>query len=299
MNIYNEKFYFDNKKVRRDYVFSLLSDIHVTNTAPLKLWNVLKEKIKESNPDYIFLPGDIVYTSDDFLDYDNSEILLKLLYDLNNIAPTYISLGNHEFKSGKKSNSSYSVNFLKTIYDKTGATILDSRLEKQTVDLGDITVSGFSPRVEAYYKINYEDWVSMFVEDYNNANLVFSDNKYNILLTHSPDLISNIEVLKELRSKLANIDLILTGHRHDGYIPKWLQHMIFKKTDLGIDVSDGERKRDYIISVVDKCRGVHSVENSNMIVTRGVRKFAHDNLLFNMLDRVSSKDIATIKLKKH
>jgi predicted MPP superfamily phosphohydrolase len=298
MRIHDEKFNLESEKVRRDYIFSLFSDVHITSTASLKLWPSLVDEVKKTSPDYIFVPGDIVYTSDDFLDSNNSKRVIDLFSTLNMVAPTFLSLGNHELKSGRRSTNDYSLQFLKSLEEKTGIKILDSRFKTQSVDLGDIRVWGFCPRVETYYRRNYDSWIDCFIEDYNNAQLEFPSDKYNILLTHSPDIISDPKVLRELREKLVNLDLILSGHRHDGYIPKWIQYLIFKDSDIGIDVSDGERKKDYIISIVDKCRGIHNVMDSNMIVTRGLRKYSHDNVIFGTLDKLSSKDISTIELKR-
>ena len=79
---------------------------------------------------------------------------------------------------------------------------------------------------------------------------------------------------------------------------KIIQKVGIVHDECGFDVSDGKAFFDYIISKTTNCRGEFDVLNAKMIVNRGYRKFSHKSPVFAMLDKVSSRDMATITLKK-
>src|SRR5574344_214733 len=245
MNITNETFKLQSDKIKSDYTFCLLADIHSTKTSSMKLWNELINQIDKMNPNYIFVAGDIGYTADDYFDSEVSKKTRYLFSSLQDIAPVFVSIGNHELKSGRKYTSDESLTEIKSIERDTKITILDSRFDYEMFDLGDIRIGGFCPRVETYYRKYGSNWSRYFIDDYIKTCLEYTTNQYNILLTHSPDTISKIKVLKELRERLVNLDLILCGHKHDGFIPKCIQKACGISEDKGLAISDGYKMRDY------------------------------------------------------
>lgn len=293
--IHNEKFTISSDKLDRDYTICSLADIHNNSWANFELWDSLIEEIYNINPDLILISGDLTYNSDDFYVPKNDRMLRYLFSNLDSIANTFLCLGNHELKCGKKYNSSDSIEYLKLLDRTSGVHILDKRVGEEYADLGNIRIGGFCPRSEAYYKSREKEWKNYFIEDYMQSLLDFTSKQFNILLTHSPDTISEKEVLSVLRDRLKYLDLILCGHKHDGYVPKMFQCYL---KDEGIDVSDGKTVFDYIVSKTSKCRGEFDVLNAKMIVNRGYRKFSHTNPLFGLLDKVSPRDMATITLNK-
>lgn len=293
--IHNEKFTISSDKLDRDYTICSLADIHNNKWASFELWDKLIEEVDKQKPDFILVSGDLTYTADDFY-VPTNDIMLRYLFDnLDNIAETFICLGNHELKSGKKHSVLDSIKYLKSLNMTTGVHILDRRVGNEYIDIGNIRISGFCPRSEAYYKSKESMWEQYFIEDYMKSLLEFTDKQFNILLTHSPDTISKKEVLSFLRDRLKELDLIVCGHKHDGYMPKIIQSSL---NDTGIDVSDGKNFLYYKVSKTNKCRGEFDVLNAKMIVNRGYRKFSHTSPVFGMLDKVSSRDMATITLKK-
>lgn len=293
--IHNEKFTISSDKLDRDYTICSLADIHNNKWASFELWDKLIEEVDKQKPDFILVSGDLTYTADDFY-VPTNDIMLRYLFDnLDNIAETFICLGNHELKSGKKHSVLDSIKYLKSLNMTTGIHILDRRVGNEYIDIGNIRIGGFCPRSEAYYKSKESMWEQYFIEDYMKSLLEFTDKQFNILLTHSPDTISKKEVLSFLRDRLKELDLIVCGHKHDGYMPKIIQSSL---NDTGIDVSDGKNFLYYKVSKTNKCRGEFDVLNAKMIVNRGYRKFSHTSPVFGMLDKVSSRDMATITLKK-
>lgn len=296
--IHNERFTVSSNKLKRDYKICSLADIHNNSWANFELWDNLIDEVDKESPDYIFISGDFVYNSDDFYVSKNDRMLRYFLRSLSEIAETFICLGNHELKSGRRFNKDDAIQYLKILDKIMDVYILDRRVGTEYVDIDEFRIGGFCPRSETYYKSCESEWNKYFIEDYLDSLIEFTKDKFNILLTHSPDTISQKEVLIALRDKLKEVDLILCGHKHDGYIPKIIQRSGIVCGDVGIDVSDGKNVFDYIVSRTSKCRGEFDVLNAKMIVNRGYRKFSHKSPVFAMLDKVSSRDMATITLKK-
>lgn len=295
--INNERFKIESEKLDRDYTICSLADLHNNSRASFELWDNLLCSVDGENPDLILISGDLTYNSDDFYVAKNDRMLRYLFCGLNEIADVFICLGNHDLKPGRKFKTIDSIEYLRGIEKSCGVHILDKRFNDEYVDYGNIRLAGFCPRTYAYFKSRQELWDKFFIEDYLESLLEFNQNQFNILLTHSPDTISNKKVLIELRDKLKDLDLILCGHKHDGYIPKFMQKFC-PDDDIGIDISDGKNVFEYIISRTDKCRGEFDVLNAKMFVNRGYRKFSHNSLFFAFLDNISSRDISTISLKK-
>ena len=296
--INNERFVVSSDKLKRDYKICSLADIHNNSWASFDLWDNLIAEVYKESPDYIFISGDFVYNSDDFFVPNNDKMFRYLLRNLSEIAQTFMCLGNHELKSGRKFNNDDAIQYLRMLDRTMDIHVLDKRIGKEFIDIDDIRIGGFCPRNETYYKSCENMWNNYFIEDYLNSLIEFTKDKFNILLTHSPDTISQKEVLIALRDKIKELDLILCGHKHDGYIPKTIQKVGIVHDDFGFDVSDGKVVFDYIISKTTNCRGEFDVLNAKMIVNRGYRKFSHKSPVFAMLDKVSSRDMATITLKK-
>lgn len=140
--------------------------------------------VKDANPDYIFLTGDIVDRIK--TDVGKSESFLK---KVSEIAPCYLVWGNHD-----KSVPQEEFNRLKSSAESYGITILDGttiRLQK-----GDefISLTG------NYYYYDYPP----------------CDADFNIWLNHFPE---NFELIAEQTKKDGNqMDLMFSGHAHGGLI---------------------------------------------------------------------------------
>lgn len=81
----------------------------------------LIELVKEQNPDLVLITGDIVNS-----DEANTDIAINLIAALCDIAPVYVSVGNHEVEY----QNNYKTDLLQ-LYKKAGAIVLD----KQYVDI--------------------------------------------------------------------------------------------------------------------------------------------------------------------
>lgn len=310
MKIYNEKISLSSDLINKDYTFSLLADIHNTKYTSLRLWNKLIEEIRKIKPEIIFIPGDLIYTADDLLDETTKEKLKYLLYNLSNIAPVYISLGNHDFKDGKKLKFNNTITYFKSLENDNLYF-----LNNESIDFNkEIDIIGFSPRYEAYYPSHKQNWNKYFIEDLLKSNIKYNKNKYVILLTHSPLVIKDIadtiddlliktknenelKKLEEVKKILSHINIVLCGHMHDGLIPKYVRKIGLFKGDKGLMAIEGESLRN-TFGKVRYCRGIHNVLNAKMVITKGVNKWCQPNLVFSTIGRLVAKDITTINLTK-
>lgn len=293
MRIFNEVVIIPTSKINKDYNICLFADIHCNKCAGYKLWDALIKTTKQQEPDYIVIPGDLIYNADDILDKKNIEKMEYLFVNLSLIAPLYISLGNHDLKKGKTAKPQDTLKFLKSLESLGDIHILNN----ESIDLGEITITGFSPRYESYY-VKYKDkWLDFFIEDLLNSNFSFHDDKYNIFLTHSPEIISDGKLLSiSNKNLLQYLDLILCGHMHNGLVPRWMEKLKIIKKDGGIAFSEGDSFKEIRARIIKKCRGTFDVSNAKMVVTRGIRK--EPDPQFSLLDKISAKDMTTIKLIK-
>ena len=96
----------------------------------------LIEKVAKQQPDLIVLTGDLLNSHE-----EDTSIALDLVRKLSNLAPTYVSYGNHELQ--------YEQDFdcdLDAAFEETGAALLDFAYE-------DIEVNGEMIRIGGLYGI--------------------------------------------------------------------------------------------------------------------------------------------------
>lgn len=183
---------------------ALLSDFHNTDPAPIL------SSLSLRRPELICVCGDIVYGSRPEGDASPLHVQKNVLPFLSScaaIAPTFLSLGNHEWMLDDED--------IREI-EKTGVTVLDnSWVEKDGVIIGGLT-SGY---VTDYRRFRDSAGRERYPRKDNTST---SDHKpdtawldsyssvpgYHLLLSHHP------EIWPEIKSK--NIELVLSGHAHGG-----------------------------------------------------------------------------------
>ena len=179
-----ENITFKNKDIPESFdgaKIVLLSDYHNQGE---NFGDRVTEIIKDANPDYIFLTGDIVDRIK--TDVGKSESFLK---KVSEIAPCYLVWGNHD-----KSVPQEEFNRLKSSAESYGITILEGTTVR--IQRGDefISLTG------NYYYYDYPP----------------CDADFNIWLNHFPE---NFELIAEQTKKDGNqMDLMFSGHAHGGLI---------------------------------------------------------------------------------
>lgn len=154
--------------------------------------------VKEQNPDFIAVCGDMVNRGDP--DTTKMKDVLKKLAD---IAPTYCCLGNHERDNAAEFGTDF-----KSEIDSTGAVLLDDEYIKFTKNGKSVLIGGMSdyPYYEFYTPEDDVPSRTLWEEFAEKAK----DN-FTILLHHQPEYIAE-------DAKKTDIDLIVCGHTHGGQI---------------------------------------------------------------------------------
>lgn len=184
----------NSDKVNSQVRFVFISDLHCKEYGEKNA--DLVAKIKEQNPNFIAVGGDMVnkYSSDE-------HVMRELLPQLAEIAPTYCVLGNHELALKDE------IDFKKDI-DSTGAKLLENEMVTLNINGEKILLGGLSDF--PYYEFNAPDYDTperYFWDDFKES----SKDCYSILLHHQPEYISN-------HVEDAKIDLLMCGHTHGGII---------------------------------------------------------------------------------
>lgn len=93
---YDTRYRFYNAAIKRPLTFFLISDIHFAPKVTNETLDNLIKVAKTKQPDYILIPGDLVDYLDTIDAKPDRQRLLSWLERLGKIAPTIISLGNHD-----------------------------------------------------------------------------------------------------------------------------------------------------------------------------------------------------------
>lgn len=197
-----------NKKI------CLLTDIHYDLKYDLTIFDKIIESIKINKPDYICIVGDTI---------DNAAIinqdltpLINFIKKLASISQVIITRGNHETKKEKYNTLDWFLNLnrIENVY-----FLNNKNLIRGDICFIDINLSN------NYFK---KEKVNVFIKEFNEKTNI-KPIYYNVLLCHSP-----YNVLREQTiiscPNISKVNLILSGHMHNGLVPKWLD----KKSNIGL-----------------------------------------------------------------
>lgn len=244
-----------------------ISDIHYTYKYKNKRLEIIKEKILTIKPNYICITGDLI-DEYNITKEKEFEYFTNWLLELSKIAKVIISVGNHEYV--KKENNKYikndDIKWLKKLKNNN-LIVLDNEIYIEN----NITFLGFNPDYK-YYKDkgnNPNKAITKINDLLNNEK-----SNYNILLLHTPLLITRNENYKNIK-QLDKIDLILCGHTHGGMMPS------FFPGNFGI--ISPERKL-----FPKKVRGKIKIKKTTMIISSGIIKLSRKSKITFLNDIYSS-----------
>ena len=249
MKIINKKYNIDsnlNKKIVH------ISDLHYLNKNDIQRLNCLLDNIKNINPDFICITGDIIDKSK----VCDEEIFFDWLKRLSKITKVIISIGNHEFYIDKH-NKVFGLN--KEILNKISIINNVYLLDNRNIIIDNINFIGITIPIN-YYN-NEKKYLNSFKNDLNNLKTI--QDKYNILLCHSPISICNKDILKS-----SNIDLVLCGHMHGGIVPRFLRPLFRKRGIIS------PNKKLFPSNVYGKLK----IENTTIIITSGIKVIPYKNI---------------------
>ena len=157
-----------------------------------KPYDKLVKEIRANDVDLIFMTGDIVYAHDDHI-----VRAFDMLAEFVSIAPTYMSLGNHEGGA---------VPLVRSKCKEIGVKLLEEEfVEFEGILIGGLT-SGYIADNEG---LEENHWKKTPEPDIDWLKKFGSLKGYKVLLNHHPEYYP--EYIKNL-----NIDLVLSGHAHGG-----------------------------------------------------------------------------------
>ena len=264
----------------------LLSDIHIGKNFNNKYSNkviTLLEKYLETkeNIDSIVIPGDHVNGARSYLNNEYMSLFKYLLEMFSQKSPVILSRGNHDLWNENDD--------ITRIYKDLEKIPNVYPLDNEQLKIEGINYTGFSPRFEAYQVMKKRSVVNnMFVEDYLNEHFNYDVSNLNIDLIHDPSHIASMESLNRLKEDLSKINLIVSGHMHNGYIPDNIEYLLSDRlSDMGFSESP------YTGFKTDMCRGAYFLgKNSKGTV---ILPNKHDKRIINGLDK---KDRALLVVTK-
>lgn len=181
----------ESDKVDGAFKIIAMSDLHSWEFGEKN--SELIEAVRQEQPDMIVMVGDMVNKDDSIL-----AVIRNLCSKLNQIAPVYYSMGNHE---GTMMNGRVDSIAIDRVLREDGVHVLYNQVEALETEGGkSILAAGISTS-----EVNYDKWSKKNLEEFWNSS------DYKILLSHSPTLY--YEKLKD-----AEFDLAFAGHFHGGLI---------------------------------------------------------------------------------
>ena len=223
----DEKFYKINNKFNKR--IAVIADIHYSSIFKIKTFDKIIESIKKNKPHFICIPGDII---DDSLVLKDKNIvkLINFFKTLTTIAPVIISVGNHDFTYEAKKKIVYSgiINLKKLLSKIDNLYFLDNDIIK----LENINFIGLTNSFNYYYGKNHES-DKVFIDELNLTfyNKILKQD-YNVLLCHTPLNIMKPNVIEKC-DLIGRLDLIISGHTHNGMIPKYVDKIKGNKGLIG------------------------------------------------------------------
>lgn len=250
----------------------LLSDIHYYTKEEAKTLNIIYDKLKTLKFNYICLSGDIL---DRAYTYDNV-LLINWFIKISKLAPVIIALGNHDLLYKKPNIPGCDEVFWKKVAKLDNVFLL----RNNSICIDNINFIGIEMNQDYYYT-HYEPDEPL-IKHINNCFDNVDSNFYNVILYHSPIVISKNEVLNKIKIS-KNLDLILCGHTHGGITPEFLKPILRGR---GIISPQSTFLFKYAY-------GHFKVNKTDIIVSSGVTKASFYNK-FHALNPLFSKEITVI-----
>lgn len=260
-----------------------ISDIHYTKDFDLNLQKNIIRNMKEFGPDYICITGDIIDYSSILDDKEISKNLLIFLESLSSISKVFIVLGSHDLESKNKEFNSYMKKWKELLKGEENIYLLDN--EKYS-DFR-VNIIGITLPYNYYNNKPYENPRILNLE----LNKYTLDDKYSILLIHSPRRIFTKEVINN--ELLMHLDLVLSGHMHNGLMPKFLNKLPGSRGLISPSKSFFPK---YARGTITKKINNHECK---LIITGGILKVTpHMPFYTKMLKGMYNSEIELIEIRK-
>ena len=193
---------------------AVFSDIHYTENYPIKRLKVIEESLRANHPDYICIIGDLIDQGDVLENSQCRDYFYDWLRRLSLIAPIMIALGNHDMGIY---HSKWYHHYPKEIIEEIGSMPNIYVLNNRSIIKESILFLGYTLPF-SYYDIDNKENVEPYIDDIDTQfKNIMQNNKFSILLCHTPIYVTNDMVCKT--NVLKSCQLILSGHMHNGIVP--------------------------------------------------------------------------------
>ena len=203
----------------------VLSDLHNSEFGAYN--SELVDKVRRLSPDVILIAGDMVNKND-----PNTDVAVTLCAQLQQIAPVYYGIGNHEgnmiYTSGIR---------IDDLLREQGVTVLINESVDTTVKGMEMSIGSVSTSV-----LDYDQYSAPFVEAFEQKT------DFKLLIAHCPDLF--YEKMADV-----NVDLAVAGHFHGGQVQVPLLGGLYA-------IGQGFFPK--------YCNGMFTLTNGHLFVTRGL-----------------------------
>ena len=192
-----------SQKISSPVRIVMLSDIHEREYGEGN--SELLCAVRGLDPDIIVVVGDILSAE---VEREELHIGVDLISSLSDIAPTYISYGNHEtrfFMTHKPENT--------TVFRGLGALVLDSSFKDIEVNGNAIRIGGINNYCFNHY-MKEKDYRA--TRAYRFLSLFCETDSFKLLLCHKPE--DYVPQSRELEYEDWECDLVLSGHTHGGLV---------------------------------------------------------------------------------
>lgn len=254
----------------------IITDIHHIKSCKDNYYKQIINEVKSLHPQFILIPGDIV-DSPKIAYQEQISYLLKFFSELSCIAPVIISKGNHELKKPQFP--------ITKLYLSLKKIPNISVLDNQSIVLGKYQFIGFCPSVQNYLPKYKKMWNQNFIKEFNACNFTVVPNKIIILLCHSPEIIIENDVQKQIPI-FNKINYIICGHMHNGLTPTFLETRLASRGIFGPRYTLFPKH----------CRGVHDVGSGQLVICKSLRVLTKDNIIFRSLDKFYERNITIIQI---
>lgn len=268
---YQEK----SSKIKKEVTLFLITDLHYYHAKDLKKYQMITKEIQKKTPNFVLIGGDLLDSS--FV--NDEDLLIGEIKKWSQYSKILIGIGNHDITTSKEKGQENKI-FFQKLKSIPNVVILDNDI----LETSDIRFIGVTlPYYYYYRKQENPKELEQFINQKFKES--YDDKKINILLIHSSiglTLHQNFSHIKVLK----NVDFILSGHTHNGMVPKILE---------------GVMKNDGIIWPNKKLfpklvRGKFQYQNFTFIISGGITKLSKRSGL-NFLDHFWKHELTMITIK--
>lgn len=219
--IYRQQDIITNVDTKRDITIIHLSDIHFSLRTSVKKLDRIRETVYKNNPDYVVITGDLLDEPSITKNKKKIKELLMFLTDISNFTKLLISIGNHDVWNASDFKFFNDLNQINNIY------VLDNQNYQDEY----IYIAGFTLPQHYYYNITGRESLDTYLESIGEHTKLLNRLPLGIpkiALIHSPVLVTK----KESLNLLKEYDVVLSGHTHNGMVPRILEKVFPKNRGI-------------------------------------------------------------------